>query len=618
MRVPRSLAGPLALAVVALAAWPGATRQRVGPALDAAADRWAAETLKALTVDEKVGQLIVASFESRFLSTDSDGFDELLRLVRDYHIGGLHVFGASEPVPPVLLNPTYGTVTLGEPFAVASALNRLQAAASVPLLNSADFEAGAGFRILGATTFPRQMALGAAGDERLVREAARITGLEARAMGVHVNFSPIADVNNNARNPVINTRSYGEDPSRVGALVSASVEGARQGGVIAALKHFPGHGDTDIDSHLGLPIVAHSRERLDSLELVPFRAGIAHGAGAVMAAHIQLPALDPTPATPATFSRAIIDRLLRRDLAFRGLVYTDSMSMDAVVKLLPPGEAAVRAILAGADQVLHSPDPIAAFSGLKDAVASGRISGARLNESVERILRAKAAVGLDKRRAVDLDALPARVGGRAHEAVAAEAATRSMTLIKDDRLEVPLAIPQDAPVLYLSILDDPSGWRIAAPSRTFIPELKKRWPTVTSIELSDRTPLAELDLVRAVALRYAAIVASVFVRTASGSGRMDLAPQLARLLNDLERTTDRSETRFVTCLFGNPYVATVVPDVPAILLTYDLYDLPEAAAVRALAGEAPIGGKLPISLPGMFPIGHGLERPAQATASGKP
>ena len=441
MRVPRSLAGPLALAIIAVAVWPGATAEPVRPVLDAAADRWVAETLKALTVDEKVGQLIVASFESRFLSTDSDGFDDLLRLVRDYHIGGLHVFGASEPVPPVLLNPTYGTVTLGEPFAVASALNRLQAAASVPLLNSADFEAGAGFRISGATTFPRQMALGAAGDEQLVREAARITGLEARAMGVQVNFAPIADVNNNARNPVINTRSYGEDPARVGALVSAYVEGARQGGVIATLKHFPGHGDTDIDSHLGLPIVAHSRERLDSLELVPFRAGLAHGAGAVMVAHIQLPALDPTPATPATFSAPIIDGLLRRDLAFGGLVYTDSMSMDAVVKLLPPGEAAVRAILAGADQVLHSPDPIAAFSGLKDAVSAGRISQVRLDESVERILRAKAAVGLDKSRSVDLDSLPARVGGRAHEAIAALAATRSITLIKDDRHEVPLGIP---------------------------------------------------------------------------------------------------------------------------------------------------------------------------------
>jgi len=310
--------------------------------LDHAAERWVEQTMTKLTPDEKIGQLIVPSFESNFLSTDSETFDTLTRLVRDYHVGGFHVFGASMPAPSVLLNPGYGTVILGQPFSAAFLLNRLQALSNVPLLNTGDFETGVGFRIFGATTFPRQMAMGAiaSGDDvRLVREEARITAIEARALGVQVNFAPVADVNNNARNPVINTRSYGEDPSRVATLVGAYVAGARDGGMIATIKHFPGHGDTDVDSHLGLPVITYDRTRLESVELLPFRRGVEQGAEAVMAAHIELPALDPAPSTPATFSRPILQDLLRREIGFSGLVYTDSMSMDAVAKMVRPRKA---------------------------------------------------------------------------------------------------------------------------------------------------------------------------------------------------------------------------------------------------------------------------------------
>jgi beta-glucosidase-like glycosyl hydrolase len=577
-------------------------------ALDRAAEQWVSDTLKRLTLDEKIGQLIVPSFESNFLSTDSDTFDTLARLVRDYHVGGFHVFGASMPAPSVLLNPGYGTVILGQPFSAAFLINRLQSMSAVPLLNTADFETGVGFRIFGATTFPRQMAMGAiagAEGERLVREEARITGGEARALGVHVNFAPIADVNNNPRNPVINIRSYGEDPVRVAALVAAYVAGAKDGRMIATLKHFPGHGDTDVDSHIGLPVIAHDRARLQAIELVPFRRGVEGGAEAVMAAHVALPALD---SAPSTFSAPILHDLLRGDLGFGGVVYTDSMSMDAVAKMVPPDEAAVRALVAGADQLLHSPDPIAAFDGIKRAAAGGRIERAQIDAAVTRALRAKASLGLHLNRSIDLDEVPARVGGRARDAIAQEAFARSITLVKDDRRQVPLTVPRDAPVLYLSVLDYPSGWQIAAPSRMFIPELRKRWPQVTAIEVSDHTPMSELDLVRAVAPRYAAVVASVFVRSTSGSGRLDLNTELVRLLRDLARITERSNISLVTTFFGNPYAAMYLPDLPAVLLTYDFYDRAEASAVRALAGEAAIGGRLPIALPGLFERGAGLTR----------
>ena len=574
-------------------------------ALDAAATRWVADTLKKLTLDEKIGQLIVPAVESDFLATDSDAFDELARLVREYHVGGFLVFGATAPAPSVLLNPTYGTTLLGQPLSAASLLNRLQRLSTVPLLNAADFEAGVGYRMSGATTFPRQMAVGAASDEGLTRDAARIGGLEARAIGVHVLFAPLADVNSNPRNPVINVRSFGEDPARVGALVAAYVDGAQSGGVIATLKHFPGHGDTSVDSHLGLPTVDAPRERLEALELAPFRSGFARGARAVMAGHIVLPALD---GSPATLSSVIMRRLLREKLGFNGLVYTDSLSMEAIAKRGTPADIAVGAVLAGADQVVQPPFPIAAFDGLKAAVTDGRLSQTRLNESVERLLRAKASLGLHAARLVDLDAIAGSVGGRAHAVVARTLASRSMTLIKDEFHHVPLAIARETPILYLSVLDDPGNWQIAGPSRTFIPELKKRWPQVTSIEVSDRTPLSELDLVRAMTPRFGAVVASVFVRTTSGSGRMDLPPELAKLLKDVTRAAERARTPFVTTFFGNPYTPMFVPELPAMLLTYDLYDLPELSAVRAIAGEAPIHGRLPVALPGMFPVGHGLDR----------
>jgi beta-glucosidase-like glycosyl hydrolase len=597
------------LLVVAAAALVAAPRDPF--TLDRDAERWVDDTFKKLTADEKIGQLIVPSFESNFLSTDSDTFDTLSRLVREYHVGGFHVFGASIPAPSVLLNAGYGTVILGQPFSAAFVINRLQALSTVPLLNTADFETGVGFRLFGATSFPRQMAMGAiagADAARLVREEARITALEARAIGVQVNFAPIADINNNPRNPVINIRSYGEDPARVAGLVGAYVEGAKDSGMIATVKHFPGHGDTNVDSHLGLPVITYDRARLHDVELVPFRRGVEQGAEAVMAAHIELPALDPAPQTPATFSRPILHDLLRQELGFGGLVYTDSMSMDAVAKMVTPDEGAVRALAAGADQILDSPDPIAAFNGIKRAVASGRLAQAQIDEPVRRALRAKASVGLHRTRAIDLEAVPSKVGGRAHAAIAEEAFARAITLVKDDRRQVPLTAPRDAPIMYLSVLDYPSGWQIAAPSRTFIPELKKRWPQVTSIEVSDHTPMAELDLVRAVAPRYAAVIASVFVRSTSGSGRLDLAAELVRLLKDLSRITDRADVPLVTVFFGNPYTASFVPELPAMLLTYDFYDQAERAAVRAIAGEAWLSGRLPVTLSPQLRAGFGLDR----------
>ncbi len=607
----------LAAAIVLVAGLSAAQKPAPQGAADRAADKWVRSTLAAMSVDEKVGQLLVSSFQSNFISTDSLVFEDLQKVVRDYHVGGFHVFGASELAPGVLLNPTYGTVILGQPLEAASTLNRLQTASKLPLLNSADFETGVGFRIQGATTFPRAMAFGATGDEKLAFEAGRVTGEEARALGVHVNFAPVVDVNNNPRNPVINTRSFGEDPALVGRLASAYIRGLQSAGVAATLKHFPGHGDTDVDSHVGLPVIKQPRARLDTIELPPFRAGIAAGADAVMTGHIEMPELDPTPSTPTTLSEPIVSGLLRKELGFNGLIYTDSMGMQGVTAMLTAGAAAVRAFKAGNDIVLHSPDDGAAFAALREAVGTGEISMTRVDASVERILRAKARAGLHQSKIVSLDAIPTMVGTRANQAIADAVSQRSITLIKDERDHVPLRVSRDAQVLYLSILDYPSGWRIAAPSRTFIPELRKRWPNVTAIELSDRSTASEIELVRAMAPRFDATIACVFVRAASASGRMDLPLSLQALLQQIARQTTSTKKPFVTVLFGNPYTALFLRDLPAMVLTYDFYDRAEASAVRALAGEAAIGGTLPIALPGMLDVGFGVVRSGAGTGSGQ-
>ena len=579
-----------------------------GP-LDREAQRWVDATMKKLTTDQMVGQLLMPRFAGVYTSSDSDIYDQLSTLVQQAHVGGVIGFGGEELVPQVMLNPTYGPIILGQPLALASMINRLQSIATVPLLTAADFEWGVGMRIQGATRFPRAMAFGAAGDEQLATEAGRITATEGRALGVHINFAPVADVNNNARNPVINIRSFGENPARVGALTAAWVRGTQQGGMLATLKHFPGHGDTAVDSHLGLPVIPHPRERLDQVELPPFKAGIDAAAAGVMVAHIELPALDKT-AGPATFSHPVITGLLREQMRFDGLIYTDAMNMDAVVKMGSSAENAVKAVLAGVDVVLDSPDTMDAFRGLKAAVDSGRLSRERLESSVRRILTAKARLGLHRTRAISLDAVPQVVGTRRHAAVARQVSERSVTLIKDERNSVPLKLAPSSSVLFLSVLDYPRGWRIAAPSRALLPALRERWSDVQAIEVSDATTPNEIALIRTMASRFDAIVAGIFVRVSSGTNRLDLAPPVVSLLQDLSRMSARSNKPFVSAFFGSPYVPLSVPELPVMLLTYDLSDVAEESAVRAIAGEIPINGKLPIALPGMFPVGHGLTRSA--------
>jgi beta-N-acetylhexosaminidase len=602
-----------ALAFLTTAFLAAATLLAAPPATDPRAERWVRRTLAKMTLEEKAAQLVVPGLNGVYTPLDSDAAERLERLARDGRVGGFHVFGGAEALPAALLNPVYGTsggrTTKGDALAIAVLLNRLQRASALPLLFTADFEGGAGYIVDGATRLPRAMAIGATRDEGLAERAGRLAAGEGRTLGVHVDFYPVVDVNNNPMNPIINVRSFGEDPAFVGRMAAAYLKGIQAGGMLATAKHFPGHGDTATDTHLDLALIEHPRSRLDAVELVPFKAAIAAGIDAVMSSHIRLPALDPTEGLPATLSRPILTGLLRQDLGFDGLVFTDSMSMRAITRRFTPEKAAAMAVAAGADVVLDPPDPGAALRGIREAVERGEIPREQLDRSVERLLRAKARLGLHRVRTVDVEAVPAGLGGRARQAVAVEIAAKAVTLVKDDRGGVPLRLPGGSKVLLLSMVDYASGWREGAPGRVLIPELKKRFADLTAVEVSDRTTAAEMDLLRALARRSDAIVAATYVRIAAYSGRMGLGPSQLSLLEQVAADTAKP---FVAVAFGSPYVGDVAAKVPAVLLTYDFGDAPEAAAVRALCGEAPISGKLPVTVPGLFPAGHGLERAAAA------
>jgi beta-N-acetylhexosaminidase len=603
-----------ATASTALAAAPTTLPASAGSAATArpdprAVERWVRKTLAGMTLDEKIGQLVVPGLNGVYTPVDSDAYEKLDRLVREGRVGGFHVFGGGEPLPSALLNPVYGTsggrATKANPLAVATLLNRLQRTSKLPLLFTADFEGGAGYIVEGATRLPRAMALGASRDPGLAERAGLLAAREGRSLGVHVLFYPVVDVNNNPRNPVINVRSFGEDPALVSEMAVAYMKGIQKGGMLSTAKHFPGHGDTAVDTHLDLAVVEKPRAALDAVELPPFKATIAAGIDAVMSTHIRMPALDPTPGRPATLSRPILTGLLRQELGFDGLVFTDSMSMKAIGRGFGDEAAAGLAAAAGADVVLDPPDPDAAIRGIRAAVDRGEIAKEQVDRSVERILRAKARLGLDRARLVDVEAVPASLGGRRNAAVAEEVAARGITLVKDDRALVPLRPAAGAKVLLLSLVDYASGWREGPPGRVLIPELKKRFPDLTAVEITDRATAGEVDLVKALARRSDVVVAATFVRAASASGRMDLSPAQEGLVEQLAADATRP---FVAVAFGNPYVAALGPKVPAMMLTYELGDAPEVAAVRALCGETPIGGKLPISIPGLFAAGHGLAR----------
>jgi beta-N-acetylhexosaminidase len=547
--------------------------------------RWVDQTLRSMTLEEKVGQLLVPTITGSFRNRESEEFEKARHDIVDLHVGGYHTWG-------------------GDPAATAVTLNELQQLAKVPLLITADLEGGPAYILPGATRLPLAMAIGATGDERYARMAGKITAEEARAVGIHVNFYPVADVQNNPRNPIINIRSFGEDPARVGAFARAYIRGAQESGQIATAKHFPGHGDVSSDSHLVMPTIDFTRERLDTTELPPFKAAVDEGVAAVMTAHIYLSQIEPQKDVPATLSRNVVD-ILRNDMGFKGVVFTDAMTMEGVAAAFDDSDATVRAFEAGHDIILHPVNVDNSFKALVDAVRSGRITTERLDQSVRRVLEAKARLGLEKRPAFDVDHLNEIVGSRKNREVAREIAEAAITLVRDEPKALPLAPSEEQRMLHINLVDQRTGRRDDGVGNTFGNEMLKRFPKGTTIQLDDQSGPGEYQLARKMIANSDAVVVSGFIRVAAYKGSIDLSSQQVALLRDL---STQKKKPFVFALFGSPYVLTQIPELTSYILGYDTSPVTETAAVRAITGEIPFRGKLPISLPGLYPVGYQLPR----------
>jgi beta-N-acetylhexosaminidase len=552
---------------------------------------WVEQTLKSMTLEEKIGQMIVPEMSPVFMNKESEEFARIEKNITQFHVGGYHAFA-------------------GDPVAVAALLNRMQKLAKAPLLVTADLEGGPGYQFRGATRIPRAMALGAGGSEDLAYQAGKLTAREGRAMGIHVNFYPVVDVNNNPRNPIINIRSFGEDVALVSRMGQAYIRGAQENGQIATAKHFPGHGDTSQDSHLELPAIDVSRERLNQIELPPFKAAIAAGVGAVMTAHIYLPQLEPEKGLPATLSKVALSDLLMKELGFKGLIFTDAMVMQGVAAHFPPEEATIRAVKAGADIILFPVDVEKSFNAIRGAVQSGEIPLTRIETSARRVLEAKAKLGLHQNRFVDLTQLEVIVGSAEHQRLARTMIEQGLTLVRDEKKSLPLKLDEGQRVLFLNILDSRSGWREGQPGNAFRTELVKRHKNTIEVLVDDSTSPETIDVIKKLARICDVVIASGFIRVAAYKGSIDLSD--AQL--DLLKSLSKSDKPFIFTLFGSPFLLSFVPELPTYVLTYEYYPEAERAAVRAILGEVPFIGKLPVSLPGAYPIGHGLLTQAQESS----
>jgi len=584
-------------------------------------EKWAEKTLKSLSPEEKVGQLFMIWVRAQFLNVEDPIFLQLRDSINKYHVGS---FAMTVNVDgPILLR--------NQPYEAASLLNRLQSESRLPLIIAADFERGVSMRLHGTTVFPHPMAYGATGNLQFAEAFGRITAEESRAVGVHWNFFPDADVNSNPANPIINTRSFGEDPKQVGDMVAAYIRGAHAGGMMTTAKHFPGHGDSATDSHLGVARVTGDLARLNSVELPPFRAAIEAGVDAVMVAHVSIPALEPDPNRVATTSTAVVTDLLKKQMGFKGIVVTDALDMAGLTRLYANdiGRAAVESFKAGNDWLIIPADMDASYRSMVAAVKSGEISQARLDESVLKILKAKAALGLHKARLVDLDQLPDKVAKPQNLAEGQGVADSAVTLVRDNGRILPLkkTIGTSAPALpYQSVEEVRSGKVMVIftddarmdSGRILEHQLQARAPGSTIFYVDPRVATPMTDEVLQAVNGADAVIAAVYAVPSAGraiqgkngpTNTVSLAEQSGALL---QKILDRATAKTVVLAMGNPYLAQEYPAVENYLCTFSNASVSEISAAKAIFGEIPIRGRLPVTIPNIAQRGFGIDRSALA------
>jgi len=560
-----------------------------------------------MTVEEKVGQLFVVEVYGQDATTVTPeaaaanrrlyGVDTPAEVVDKYKPGGVIYFDARR-----------GPDNVRDPRQIAMLSNGLQAAAvrqrmHIPLLISTDQEGGAVvFRLVApATAMPGNMALGASRSQAAARRSAQVIGTELAAVGINQDYAPVADVNVNPANPVIGARSVGEDPQLVSRLVSAQVDGYHDGGVATVAKHFPGHGDTAVDSHFGLPEVTHTREQLEAIDLPPFRAAIRTGVDTIMTAHVVLRSIDPSGA-PATMSRPILTGLLREELRYDGLIVTDALDMGGATGTYPPNVAPVEAFKAGADQLVLAPQLDVAYNAVLAAVRSGEISKRRLDESVQRILRLKLKRGLFHRSQVDPDRAERVVGAPDHLAAAQAITDRTTTLVRNDAGVLPLSADPRRVLV--------TGWGVTT-TQTLGAAIVRRGQTVTILETGTTPAQTRIDETVAQAANNDLVVVSTnnasSVDLATGQPTASAAAQQA-----LVRALRATGKPVVVAGMRNPYDISALGDAPTYLATYGYTAGSIESLTRVLYGEVNPTGRLPVTIPradgsgALYPFGHGL------------
>jgi len=588
--------------------------------LDAAGKKWADKTLRKMSTEEKVGQLFGIKVLAQFLNDADPNWVQLRDSVDKYHIGSL-----------VMTVPVDGAILLkSSPYIVAELLNRLQAASRLPLLVGADFERGVSMRVNGATVFPHAMTLGATGKPENADAMGRITALEARAIGVHWNFFPVAGVNSNPANPIINTRSFGENPEQVGDFVAAYIRGAHEAGMLTTAKHFPGHGDTATDSHLGFAQVTGDRARLNAVELPPFKRAIEAGVDAVMVAHVTVPALEADPTRVATTSKAIVTSLLQEELGFQGIVVTDALDMAGLTRLYASdiGRAAVESFKAGNDVLIIPADLEASYHSMLEAVNSGEISRQRLDLSVRKILEAKASLGLNQARLADLGQLSVSVAKPENQATGQRIADQGITLVRDNGMVIPLQSygTQKAALPYQSLTEVNN--RLVAlifsedmrtdSGRMLERQIRARVPGAHVIYIDTRSAAGmKASVIEAVdAAEH--VVVGVYVVPTAGRALRDAGGGLTnRVAMDdaagslLASVLERAAKRTIVLAMGNPYLIQDFPAIENYVCAFSNASVSETAAVKAIFGEIPISGHLPVTIPGVAALGYGIERPVR-------
>lgn len=546
--------------------------------------------LNGMSLREKIAQLVVIRANGNYYAEDADDFLHLSRMVQEHQIGGIIFFR-------------------GDIYNQAILHNKLQRRAQIPLWISQDMEFGAAMRISGTTRFTPAMGIAATGNPHNAFEKGRITALEARAIGVHQIYAPVVDVNNNPNNPVINVRSFSEDPETVSMFAESFIKGVQSQGLVATAKHFPGHGDTDVDSHVGLPVVQHTRERLNQLELIPFRRVIDAGVGSVMSAHIAFPNITEASRRPATLQPELMRDILRGELGFDGLIVTDGLEMQGIASQYAPGEAAVLALNAGADVLLLSPDELTAIFQVEEAVKRGEISESRIDESVIRVLSLKIDHGLMRNAEVSIDRIARVVNTRANQLIADQIARESVTVLRNNRNILPITPDRFPKITVIAIAAGRTG-NVGAEFRS---ELSKYHPDISFHLYDERTSDQELNEAIASARQANLIIVGSFLPLTTGR-----PITFSRQQQQFVRRIEQLGKPKVLISFSSPYVVSEVPGADVHMLAWTSLGSHPAATAAALFGAGEISGRIPITVPGLYRRGEGISIPKTILRQDRP